>query len=284
MLQRLQAGESVRSGEVQTVQQKDVMRFLTERHGVDYRRVTKSRGLYTVTDKDRFKEGCFQYDRSLDNLDNALALAEGHITTRAQKTNAFGNSKQGRKGRTLKGFTILATQDVKVRYLGFDYAIGPLAGLHIIDRHKLKIPDDMAILIVENAECLYDHNWIKNVGIDEEEGPFLLMFRSHIPEEGKLWLESISNRILYFGDFDLGGIRTYETEYKRRLGDRITFIVPEDLEQRIRTHGNPDLYKDQIKNGFAHLVSASGELTGLINLIHRLQNTYEQEGYILKID
>ena len=105
------------------------------------------------------------------------------------------------------------------------------------------------------------------------------MCRFPICEEGKLWLEFIPNRILYFGDFDLAGIRIYETEFKRRLGDRISFIIPPDIEYRMKQAGNPSLYSKQVNEGFANLKSFSKELTNLISLIHHLQSTYEQEGY-----
>ena len=89
------------------------------------------------------------------------------------------------------------------------------------------------------------------------------------------------NRILYFGDFDLAGIRIYETELKKRPGDRISFIIPDDLEERIRRSGNPELYARQVNERFASTSSTSRELNRLIGMLHRMQSSYEQEGYCL---
>lgn len=79
------------------------------------------------------------------------------------------------------------------------------------------------------------------------------MNRFPVSEEGKRWLEDIPNRVLYFGDFDLAGIRIYETEFKRRLGNRVSFLVPSDISERIRLNGNPALYTEQINKGFSGL-------------------------------
>ena len=113
------------------------------------------------------------------------------------------------------------------------------------------------------------------------DGPYILLCRFPISEESKLWLESIPNRCYYFGDFDLAGIRIYETEFKNRLTDKISFIIPNDLEERILQKGTVMLYSKQVNEGFASLKSSSGELTKLISLLHKLQRCYEQEGYCL---
>ena len=281
LLKRLQAGETVGAGEFSTVQQKELARFLVEHHGINYRRISKNRGAYTATDTARFQEARIQFSPVLKDLDDALLLAEGEVRSRAEKTARFGNSKQDGEDRTMKGFTLLADRLLEVSYLGRPFPVGPLAGLHAVNRTSLSLPKEATVLIVENAECFYDHRWIANVGLKENEGPFILLYRSLISEEGKLWLDGIPNRILYFGDFDLGGIRIYESEFKKRLGDKVSFIVPDDLEERIRRQGNPGLYTKQINEGYAGLTSPSGELTGLIELLHRLQSSYEQEGYCL---
>ena len=108
-----------------------------------------------------------------------------------------------------------------------------------------------------------------------------ILCRFPICEEAKLWLETVPNRILYFGDFDLAGIRIYETEFKKRLGRKISFIVPDDLEERIRRGGNPGLYTRQVNEGFATTSSTSRELSLLVGMLHRMQSAYEQEGYCM---
>lgn len=281
LLQRLRDGEVVRTGELNSAQQKEIVEFLMQRRGLVFTRIGKSRGSYSVTDTALFLELCSQYDPILKDLDAAAQLIAGGVESRAEKVTLFGNSKQDGADRTVKGFTILADKITKIQYQGGDYVIGPKVGLHVVDRNSLLLPKDVSVIIVENAECLYDLRWIPNAGLKNEDWPHIILCRFPICEEAKLWLESIPNRILYFGDFDLAGIQIYETEFKRRLRDRISFILPRDLEERIRKKGNPALYTKQINKGFASVTSPSEELKGLIALLHGLQSCYEQEGYCL---
>lgn len=278
---RLRDGDAVNEGEFRSGQMKEVLDALTRQNALSFVRIGRSRGAYKAITPERFTAACVDYDRTLSDLEAALGLAENEISSRADKVALFGNSKQDGADRTVKGFTILGDRDLIVRYQKREYILNPTTGLHIIDRSALALPEQVTIIVVENAECLYDLRWIPNVGLPPENGPYVILCRFPICEEAKRWLETIPNRILYFGDFDLAGIRIYETEFKRRLGDRISFVVPVDIESRIQRSGNPALYSKQVNEGFANLKSDSGELTELISLIHSLQSTYEQEGYCL---
>jgi hypothetical protein len=279
LLQRLRNGQAVNSGEFTSAQQKELIGFLLQRRGITFTRIGKSRGSYHVADTALFQELCAQYDTVLKDFDAAARLAAGEVKSRAGKVMLFGNSKQKGADRTMKGFTILADRDMDIQYLGKEFTIGPLTGLHVINRSDLHLPGRATVVIVENAECFYDLRWIPHVGLGIEDGPFIVLCRFPVSEEARLWLESIPNRILYFGDYDLAGIRIYETEFKRRLGEKITFLIPEDLKERIKRNGNSELYTLQVNEGFSCLSSPSGELTHLITLLHSLQSGYEQEGY-----
>ncbi|MBQ6577924.1 MAG: hypothetical protein IJL91_09280, partial [Bacteroidales bacterium] len=218
---RLRNGESVNEGELSSRQLKEIIVILRNRGAVSLSRKGTLRGIYHAPDRKRFEEACELVDSSLKNLDAALTLASGEVFSRAEKVALFGNSKQDGAGRTIKGFTILADRDLIISYQTREYVLNPTTGLHIIDRSALAIPEQVTVIVVENAECLYDLRWIPNVGLQPDNGPYVILCRFPVCEEAKRWLETIPNRILYFGDFDLAGIRIYETEFKRRLGDRI---------------------------------------------------------------
>ncbi len=280
----LRDGEQITKGVFSSSRQLQTLETELARMGaVSLSRKGQLMGYYMATDRERFLEACGRIDPSLSNLDAALRLAQGEVTSRSEKVALFGNSKQEGADRTVKGFTILADRTIEIQYHGGAFVIGPLVGLHVVDRSSLSLPENATIVVVENAECLYDLRWIPNVGLKAEDGPFVILCRFPVCEEAKLWLETIPNRILYFGDFDLAGIRIYETEFKRRLGRKISFIVPNDLEERIRWGGNPGLYTEHINKGYAALKSSSGELSKLIKLLHQLQRSYEQEGYCFLI-
>ena len=279
LLLRLRDGGQVNEGEFSSGRLKDLKQELERKGAISFDRKGTVRGRYMAPDKNRFVEACGQIDSTLSDLDAALRLAQGDVSSRGEKVALFGNSKQEGADRTVKGFTLLADRTTEVTYLGQVFRIGPQVGLHVVDRKTLILPEGATVVIVENAECLYDLRWIPNVGLEIEAGPYVVLCRFPVCEEAKLWLEGLPNRILYFGDYDLGGIRIYESEFKRRLGDRVSFILPEDLEGRIRRSGNPELYNRQVNEGFASVASPSGELTGLITLLHSLHSGYEQEGY-----
>ena len=281
ILTRLRDGEQVTAGELSSQQLKTLIQQLEGMGAISFSRKGRLRGFYVAPDKGRFREACARVDSTLKDLDAARMLANGVVASRAERVALFGNSKQESEDRTVKGFTLLADRQLTVQYLGKDYSIGPKAGLHVVDRNALVLPYEATVIIVENAECLYDLRWISNVKLRFEDGPFVVLCRFPVCEEAKLWLESLPNRILYFGDYDLAGVRIYESEFKRRLREKISFVIPEDLEDRIRKQGNPSLYAKQVNEGFSGLTSPSGELTGLIDLLHRLQSSYEQEGYCL---
>lgn len=280
----LRDGEQVTKGAFSSSRQLQAFETeLARMSAVSFSRKGKLTGYYMVTDRDCFLEACGRIDPSLSDLDAALRLARGEVTSRAEKVALFGNSKQEGADRTVKGFTILADRTIEVVYQGRCFVIGPMVGLHVVDRSSLTLPESATIIVVENAECLYDLRWIANVGLRRENGPYVVLCRFPICEEAKLWLVNLTNRILYFGDFDLAGIRIYETEFKKRLQEKISFIIPEDLEERIRRSGNPHLYAKQINEGFMSISSPSGETHNVLALLHRLQSTYEQEGYCAPI-
>lgn len=282
VLLSLRDGEQVTKGVFSSSRQLQALETeLTRLGSISFSRKGKLMGYYMATDREHFVEACGRIDSSLTDLEAALRLAQGEVTSRAEKVVLFGNSKQDGADRTVKGFTILADRTIEVEYQGRCFVIGPMVGLHVVDRSSLSIPEKATLVVVENAECLYNLRWIPNVGLKDEDGPFVILCRFPVCEEAKLWLETIPNRILYFGDFDLAGIRIYETEFKKRLGDRISFIIPDDLEERIRRSGNPELYARQVNERFASTSSTSRELNRLIGMLHRMQSSYEQEGYCL---
>ena len=279
----LRDGDALNASAVKGKQLESIISHLVSVSAVGFSRSGKSRGAYSSLSRERFVEACSDYDPVLSDLENAMLLSLGEISSRAEKVAVFGDSKTGSTDRTVKGFTILADRTLTVSYLGKDFTIGPETGLHAVKRESLNLPSDATVVVVENSECFYDLRWMPNAGLDRKDGPYIIMNRFPVCENAKLFLEGIPNRILYFGDFDLAGINIYETEYKRRLGDRVRFIVPSDLEQRIRHSGNPSLYSRQLNANLSRTGSYSGELDSLLSLLNALQSCYEQEGYCLEI-
>lgn len=84
----------------------------------------------------------------------------------------------------------------------------------------------------------------------------------------------------HFGDFDLAGINIYLTEFYRHLGPkRSAFFVPADIEQRLSASGSRERYQAQFER-FGKMEVPDARLGPLVQLIHRYQKGYDQEGYV----
>lgn len=93
------------------------------------------------------------------------------------------------------------------------------------------------------------------------------------------WLHSIPNSYLHFGDFDFAGIGIYLNEYKKHLGDKAQFFIPENIEFLLDNYGNRALY-DKQKLNFEQQAIKEENLTKLIALLHKYKKGLEQEIFI----
>ena len=111
-------------------------------------------------------------------------------------------------------------------------------------------------------------------------GTVRLLFVSRYPQSTDLrsWLQKIPNRYVHFGDFDLAGINIFLTEFHAHLGARSSFLIPQDIEERI-AKGALERYNDQYAK-YNRITSDIKEVQALIDLINKYHRCYDQEGYI----
>ena len=104
---------------------------------------------------------------------------------------------------------------------------------------------------------------------------------SRYPQNGDLvrWLKYIPNQYIHFGDLDLAGIAIFQNEFQQYLGDRATFLIPNDYEFRI-SNGSTIRYNDQFSK-YGKITSDNPQLSELIAAIHRHHRGYDQEGFII---
>ena len=107
-----------------------------------------------------------------------------------------------------------------------------------------------------------------------------LLFVSRYPQSTDLraWLQTVPNEYVHFGDFDLAGINIFLTEYQKYLGERSSFLIPDDIELRLQK-GSLERYNDQYQR-FRRLSTDIPSLQRLIDMIHKYHRCYDQEGYI----
>lgn len=244
-----------------------------------------SEGMITVTvhgsrksvralDTGRLKQFLTDNDEKFRILD-----VEGK-TSRAEQAYSTGNSKL-MSVRSCPGFPVNSYEPIECELNGDAFVVHPANGsfTFICDWQSFSVPEDVIVVGIENME---NFRLVKRQQYLFEEclGGKKLLFVSRYPQSADLrsWLKIISNRYVHFGDFDLAGIKIFQTEFEKYLGERASFLIPSDIKTRLHV-GSSKRYDDQIKNA-AGISSDNPALQGLIELIHRERKGYDQEGYI----
>ena len=208
-------------------------------------------------------------------------------TTRAAQVQMLGDSK-AIAVRSCPGFPVNVIAPLSVRLGERKLLLCPCPGsfLYISDFLDLWIPRDAIVVGVENMENfrlperqteVWNH--IRDQYGDGGVPPVLLVSRYPQSKDLITWLQAIPNLYVHFGDFDLAGIHIYLTEFYRHLGDRASFYVPDDIEVRLESSGSRERYNTQFQR-FGKMEVSDTRVLSLIQLIHRYQRGYDQEGYI----
>ena len=216
-------------------------------------------------------------NHEIRDLETYASFQTGPAPTRSAQVAALGNSKAVRR-RTMRGFLVNTYEPIKVLYKGKTIELHPYDGTFtfIYDYYALALTPDVTIVGVENCE---NFRWVsKQKHLFRHLGKVLFVCR--YPQSGDLmhWLQSIPNRYVHFGDFDLAGVFIYQNEFYNKLGDRASFLVPADIEQRLKI-GSRERYDTQIQR-YSHMKVTDKRLRPIIDLIKKYRRGYEQEGYI----
>ena len=220
-----------------------------------------------------------QYD--IRDLEQTHELLSKENVSRAEQVAVTGDSKFHSR-RTFTGFLVNSYQPIDAMLNGKLLTIFPPQGccLFVADYQHFCVSEDVVIIGVENAEnFLYiEHQKYLFKGYKK------VLFVSRYPQEQSKdllkWLQSIPNQYIHFGDLDLAGIAIYENEYYCHLGERASFFVPLDFEQRI-SEGSLKRYNVQY-NRFGNLDIKDLRLQNLLSCIHHYHKGYDQEGFLLK--
>ena len=192
-----------------------------------------------------------------------------------------GNSKLA-VVRSCPGFPINCYEPIACRLNGSPWMVDPLEGsfLFVADWKTFVIPEDVIVVGIENMENFRKIRQQRAL-FSSELGLHRLLFVSRYPQSTDLrsWLCSIPNHYIHFGDFDLAGINTFLTEFHAHLGERSSFLIPKDIEQRLANNGTEQRYNAQYQK-FKNLTTHIPALQNLIDAINKYRRGYDQEGYI----
>lgn len=223
-----------------------------------------------------------KYNEGLIDLNATERLLQEQFS-RAEQATIGGNSKIRIK-RTCPGFLVNSYNPIKCKLNGTHFLINPPDGsfVFVADWQSFTIPEDTLVIVIENME---NFRRIRQQSIlfesqltDKEQN---ILFASRYPQSTDLrqWLCTVPNRCVHFGDFDLAGIHIFLSEYQKYLGGRSSFLIPNDIEERL-AKGSSIRYDEQYKR-FRYLQSQNDEkLQSLIDLIHKYRRGYDQEGFI----
>ena len=253
-MQRLMAGETVPASSLR----KDIGELLLS-EGLLTVRTYGSRRSYRAVEVDALKLYLESHFEEFRHIDITSEWMEKETLTRSDLASQTGNSKL-LKVRSCPGFPINSYEQIPCLLNGHEFVVCPHEGsfLYVTDWRSFSIPEDVIVAQVGNR----------------------LLFVSRYPQSADLrdWLQTIPNRYVHFGDFDLAGIHIFLTEFYPYLLSRASFLIPIDIEDRLRI-GSMERYNTQLSK-FRHLHCEQPSLQALIDLINKYHRCYDQEGYI----
>jgi hypothetical protein len=233
-----------------------------------------SRKSYRARDIEALKRFLIDKDESYRMLDINAS------DSRASMAAETGNSKLV-KVRSCPGFPVNTFEPMTCKLNAIDIVINPVEGsfLFITDWKVFSIPEDVVVVGVENMENFRMIRQQRAL-FESEIGKHRFLFVSRYPQSTDLrsWLQSIPNRYVHFGDFDLAGIHIFLTEFHQYLGDRSSFFIPSDIEKRL-AKGSNARYNEQYEM-YHKLHCDINKIQNLIDLINKYHRGYDQEGYI----
>lgn len=237
-----------------------------------------SRKNFRVSNADTFRH-YLDSQYNIRDLEQTLQLLSEENPNRALQVDVSGDSKFVRQ-RSFRGFLVNSYQPIEAILNGQSITICPPEGsfLFVSDYQHFSLAEDVVIVGIENAENFRYIRCQKQLFAAYEK----VLFVPRYPQNGDLvrWLQSIPNNYVHFGDLDLAGIAIYQNEFYRHLGERSSFLIPEDYEERISS-GNRERYDKQLPQ-YGKMKIQDQRIASVLSCIHRYHRGYDQEGFIVK--
>lgn len=239
-----------------------------------------SRRVLFVPQPEAFLQALSAFDERLSDLDLMRDTLQTVETSRSVQASATGNSKLIAV-RSCPGFPINTYEPIACFLNGREMIVNPQEGsfMFISDWQSFSIPQDVVVVGIENMENFRKIHQQRAL-FDQTIGSARLLFVSRYPQSSDLrsWLQAIPNDYIHFGDFDLAGIHIFLTEFHAYLGERSSFFIPSDIEQKL-ANGSLERYNAQYLK-FKYLTTDIPLLQHLIDTINTYHRCYDQEGYI----
>jgi hypothetical protein len=216
----------------------------------------------------------------INDLQQYIETLKQEENSRADLIEISGNS-QLNQVRTFKGFLVNFYEPIQAKINENEIAINPTTGTFqfIYDFETFEIPQDITIVGVENPEN-FRHIGKQKYLFENIKPLFISRYPQNQSKDLLKWLQSIPNKYLHFGDFDLAGVGIYLNEYKKYLTEKAAFFVPGNIEKMLGKYGNKELYNNQ-KTHFNEENVLEENLRHLISLLYKYKKGLEQEIFII---
>ena len=240
----------------------------------------RSRRTLFAPDADALCKALVSIDERFTDMELLRETLLSEDASRSEQTSATGNSKLVMV-RSCPGFPVNSYEQIPCMLNGHEFVVNPAEGsfLFVADWQSFFIPEDMIVIGIENMENFRMIRQQRSF-FEQSFGLQRLLFVSRYPQSTDLrsWLQTIPNRYVHFGDFDLAGINIFLTEFYKHLGSRATFFIPQDIEGRL-SNGSTERYNVQYQK-FKNITTNVPEVQQLIGIINKYHRCYDQEGYI----
>ena len=234
-----------------------------------------------ISDKEQLKL-FLQNHYAVNDLTSYIDAHEKEDLTRAELVAVAADSKL-RSIRTFKGFLVNCYTPIKATLNNESITITPKEGIFnfIYDFEKFVPARDITIVGIENSEnfrYIYKQKYLFN----NQKMLFVSRYPQNQSKDIIKWLKSIPNNYLHFGDFDFAGIGIYINEFKKYLGDRANFFLPDNVNSLIKNSGSKKRYDEQKISFDINKIKEENVLT-LIASIHKYKKGLDQEIFINEI-
>ena len=269
-IQRLLAGEEIGFSSLSG----PVFRELIDKEYIVLDRTGK-RKMIAVVKNAEYLMKVLRQNWQINDIQEYIAFLDKEEKDRTDVQKMLGGTKE-EKTSTFQGFLVNSLETVSYTLNGQKGSLPLIKGsyMFVSDYDTFQIDGDVTIMYVENFTCFKQ---IKRYVHLFEQGRYLFVSRLLSSNAFKEWMKGIPNRYIHFGDFDLAGIDIY-LHFFDEIGSRASFLVPDDIEERITKHGNSSLYYSQ-EEKYKNIKVTDNRVQPLVDMINKYHMGYEQEGY-----
>ncbi|MBS9766129.1 MAG: hypothetical protein KGV44_01155 [Flavobacteriaceae bacterium] len=215
----------------------------------------------------------------INDLSEYISALESENSTRAEFVKVTTDSKKS-KERVFKGFLVNCYEPIQAELQNETIILNPHKGsfVFISDYESFKIPKEITVVGVENTENfskIYEQKYL----FENISPLFISRYPQNQNKDFIKWMKSMPNNYLHFGDFDFAGIGIYLNEYKKHLGEKASFFIPNTIKNDLKNYGNRERF-DKQKVNFNQEEIEEEKLLELLELIKKEQKGLDQEYYI----